>query len=650
MGEKRRITPEDLAAIVYVEEPQCSPDGQWVAYTRQQPSLEANNYDSSLWLVAARGGDPVQLTYSGKDSQPRWSPDGTRLALVSARSGQPQIYTLPMGAVGGEARQLTRHINGATSPVWSPDGRHIAFLARLNAAERADEDAGQPQTATSEQRSTFFDPLIIDRVPYRDGTTVHDNRFVHLYVVDAAGGPPRRLTHHDAHYTAPVWSPDGAKLYTTRIVQVGGDEYWRYASIFEIDAATGAERPLMDGQHTINDLTISPDGRFLAFNRRDGRDTASQFECCLLELASGARRVLNAALDRPVTHLVWESAQALLAVVATEGRSVLYRLGVDGRAEVVIDEPQQILSLSHAAGVTVVSSATMHNPSELIAYDAQGRRALTRVNDALLAALTVQPAHEIWFNSPYGRIQGWYHLPVGYEEGRTYPLALNIHGGPQLMWGPHERTLWHEWQCHAAEGYVVFYCNPRGSEGYGNAFNHALNHNWGELAMQDIMAGVEAMLATGLVDAERMVLTGGSFGGFMTAWIVAHDTRFKAAVAQRGVYNLISFYGTTDIPTFAETQFNCLPWDDHEYLWQRSPLAHAKHIQTPLLIIHSENDFRVAMEQAEQLFTWLHRMGKTVRFVRFPRDGHEMTRSGEPQHRLRSLQEMLAWWSAHLTK
>ncbi len=650
MGEKRRITPEDLAAIVYVDEPQCSPDGQWVAYTRQQPSLETNNYEANLWVVAARGGGPMQITYSGKDSQPRWSPDGKRLAFVSARSGQPQIYTLPIGEVGGEALQLTRHINGATAPVWSPDGRRIAFLARLNAAERADEDAEHPQTATPEQHTTFFDPLIVDHIPYRDGTTVHDNRFAHLYVIDAAGGPPQRLTHHDAHYTPPVWSADGTKLYTTRIVHVGGDEYWRYASIFEIDAATGAERQILDGQHTINDLTISPDGRFLAFNRRDGRDTASQFECCLLELASGAQCILNAELDRPMTHLVWESAQALLAVVATEGRSVLYRLGVDGSAEVVIDEPQQILGLSQAAGVTVVSSATMHNPSELIAYDAQGRRALTRVNDALLDALAVQPAHEIWFNSPYGRIQGWYHLPVGYEEGRTYPLALNIHGGPQLMWGPHERTLWHEWQCHAAQGYVVFYCNPRGSEGYGNAFNRALAHNWGELAMQDIMAGVEAMLATGLIDPERMVLTGGSFGGFMTAWIVAHDTRFKAAVAQRGVYNLISFYGTTDIPTFAETQFNCLPWDDHEYLWQRSPLAHAKHIQTPLLIIHSENDFRVAMEQAEQLFTWLHRMGKKVRFVRFPRDGHEMTRSGEPQHRLRSLQEMLAWWNAHLTK
>lgn len=649
MGEKRRITPEDLAAIIYVDDPQCSPDGQWVAYTRQQPSLETNRYDTNIWLVATSGGAPVELTYNNKDNTPRWSPDGGRLAFVSARSGQPQIYVLPTRAPGGEAFQLTAHINGASSPVWSPDGRQIAFLAKLNIDERGDENEGFPRAATQEERQTFFDPHVVYRLPYRDGTTVHDDRFAHVYVIDAAGGTPRRLTEEDAHHTTPVWSPDGTKLYTTRIVRVGGDEYWRYASIFEIDVASGDTRQILPGEHTINDLTISPDGRYLAFNRRDGRDTASQFECCLLDLTTGERRVLNAAFDRPVAHLVWESAAALLASVQTEGRCVLYRLCVDGSAQVVIDEPQQILGLSTAAGVTVVSSATMHNPSELIAYDAQGRRALTGVNDALLAELQVQPAHEIWFESPYGRIQGWYHLPVGYKAGHKYPLALNIHGGPQLMWGPHERTLWHEWQCHAAAGYVVFYCNPRGSEGYGNAFNNALNFNWGELAMQDIMAGVEAMLAAGMVDEGQMVLTGGSFGGFMTTWIVAHDQRFKAAVAQRGVYNLISFFGTTDIPTFAETQFNCLPWDDHEYLWQRSPLAHAKRIQTPMLIIHSENDFRVHIEQAEQLFAWLHRMGKTVRFVRFPRDGHEMTRTGEPQHRLRSLNEMMAWWRMHLS-
>jgi dipeptidyl aminopeptidase/acylaminoacyl peptidase len=650
MGGKRRITPEDLAAIVYVDDPQCSPNGQAVVYTRQQPSIEENSYTSNLWWVKAAGGAPIQLTYSGKDSQPRWSPNGQRLAFVSTRSGQPQIYLLPMGQPGGEAFQLTQHINGATSPVWSPDGRQIAFLARLNAAERADEDAGQPQAATSDQRSAFFDPLVVDRLPYRDGTTLHDNRFVHLYAINTEGGPPRRLTHQDAHYTAPVWSPDGTKLYTTRIVRVGGDEYWRYASIFEIDLTTGDERQVLAGEHTINDLTISPDGRFLAFNRRDARDTAGQFECCLLTLATGERRVLNARFDRPVTHLAWESAQHLLAVVATEGRSVIYRLGVDGSAQAIIDEPQQIVGLSAAGGLIVTSSATMLNPSELIAYDAQGRRAMTGVNAAFLEAVEVQAAHELWFESPGGRIQGWYLLPSGYEVGRQYPLALNIHGGPQLMWGPHERTLWHEWQCHAAEGYIVFFCNPRGSEGYGGAFNRALAFNWGELAMQDILAGVDAMLATGMVDPQRLVLTGGSFGGFMTAWIIAHDHRFKAAVAQRGVYNLISFFGTTDIPTFAETQFNCLPWEDHDYLWQRSPLAHAKHIQTPLLIIHSENDFRVHIEQAEQLFAWLHRMGKKVRFVRFPRDGHEMTRSGEPRHRLRSLQEMIAWWNAHLPR
>lgn len=649
MGEKRLITIDDLAEITHVDDPQCSPDGRWIAYVQQTPALTENTYHATIWLVAVTGGTPVSLTYSRKDSQPRWSPDGKTLAFVSARSGLPQIYLLPLFEVGGEARQLTQHVNGAGTPVWSRDGQHLAYLAKLNASERQQEDEGTLQAATAEAKKVFYDPLVVDSIPYREGTTVHDDRFSQIYITAITpDAQPRRLTAQDAHYSAPVWSPDGTAVYSTRVVQIGGDEYWRHANLYHIDLSTGAETPLLEGLHTLYDLGISPDGRYLSFNRRDARDTISPFEFTALALASRQQTVLNATIDRPVTCYRWTDDTHMTAAVITEGRSVVYRLTVDGQADMLIDEPLHIVSMDCVGDLTVVSASTMLNPSELIAWQAGQSTTLTSANETFLQSVQVQPAHELWFDSPYGRIQGWYILPPDYEEGQQYPLALNIHGGPQYMWGSHERALWHEWQTHAAQGYIVFYCNPRGSEGYGKAFNHALQFNWGELAMQDLIAGVDAMLATGWVDPERLVVTGGSFGGFMTAWLLAHDQRFRAAVSQRGVYNLVSFFSTTDIPTFAETQFDRLPWDDHAYLWEHSPLAHAARIETPLLLMHSENDFRAPMEQAEQLFAWLHRLGKTVRFVRFPNEGHELSRSGEPQHRVRRLQEMVDWWNRYV--
>jgi dipeptidyl aminopeptidase/acylaminoacyl peptidase len=650
MGERRLITSEDLIHIHYLEDPQIHPDGTYAAYVQQKPSLDENTYHNNLFVVSLVDGQLHPLTYSNRDTSPRWSPDGKRLAFISTRGGTPQLYVLPFGPVGGEACVWTQHINGISAPAWSPDSQHIAYLGRLNAAEREAEASGSATASTAEEKKKFFDPLIISRIPYRDGTTYHDDRHAQLYVMPAQpGAKPRRLTNAEASYTQPVWSPDGRTLYTTRAARAGADEYWRYANLFAVDTVSGAERALLPGEHTIYDLDISPDGTYLSFNRRSSTDTISQFEFTLLHLGTGELRVLNHAIDRPIGPYRWITADTMIAAAATEGRSVLYRITTDGRTEVWLDAEHHITGLSARHDEVVVCASTHLNPGELLHYDAQRQyRALTHANDAFLASVCVQPAEDLWFTSPYGRIQGWMILPPGYEKDRRYPLALNIHGGPQFMWGRHERTLWHEWQTHAAQGYVVFYCNPRGSEGYGNAFNHALMHNWGELVMEDIMAGVDAVIATGTVDPERLAITGGSFGGFATAWIIAHTQRFKAAVTQRGVYNLISFYSTTDIPTFAQTQFDLLPWENHEILWQKSPLAHSPHIQTPLLIIHSENDFRVSIEQAEQLFAWLHRMGKVVRLVRFPREGHELTRSGEPAHRIRSLTEMIEWWNAYI--
>jgi dipeptidyl aminopeptidase/acylaminoacyl peptidase len=275
-------------------------------------------------------------------------------------------------------------------------------------------------------------------------------------------------------------------------------------------------------------------------------------------------------------------------------------------------------------------------------------RQITQVNKKFLDEVLVQHTHELRFMSPSAQeIQGWYLLPVGYEDGKTYPLAFNIHGGPHVMWGPAMRSMWHEWQFHAARGYTVFYCNPRGSEGYGEAFIRSLHAAWGDVAFADLMAGIDALHEKGFVDARRMAVTGGSYGGYMTAWVVSHTDRFAVAVSQRGVYNLLTEYSTSDIPTFIEEELGVTAWQDPQTLWNHSPLAHAHNIKTPLLIIHSENDYRVPIAEAEQLFTFVRRTGGTVQMVRFPRDGHEMTRAGEPEHRVSSLTHMIDWFDKY---
>jgi dipeptidyl aminopeptidase/acylaminoacyl peptidase len=270
------------------------------------------------------------------------------------------------------------------------------------------------------------------------------------------------------------------------------------------------------------------------------------------------------------------------------------------------------------------------------------------VNQEFLSGVFVHERHEIRYTPEGGQeIQGWYILPAHYEAGKTYPLALNIHGGPHVMWGASTQSIWHEMQFQAAQGYVVFYCNPRGAGGYGEAFQMALHAAWGDVAYTDIMAGVEMLIEKGFVDPTRMAITGGSYGGYMTAWIVGHTNRFVSAVSIRGVYNLLSFYGTSDVPLLITNEFDVEPWENPTLLWQHSPLAYAHQIKTPLLVIHSENDFRVPISDGEQLFAYVRRSGGTVQMVRFPRDGHELSRSGEPEHRVSSLTHMIDWFNKY---
>lgn len=670
-AEKRPIKVDDFARMLHVEDPQISPDGRWIAYVQVAVDMAENGYKRHIWLVSTEGGQPLQLTRGGRDMQPRWSPDGSMLAFVSMRNKRPQVFLLRMTAPGGEARQLTTVANGASSPEWSPGGEWIAFTSALNAEERAREDEGQEEPPPrdmlegkhreerkEEDEKNRWDPRPIWRIPYRAETSFLDDRYQQIYVQRTAEGlegdeaKARRLTSVDAHHEPARWSSDGRYLFTSRAAEPDRDEPWLSQTVYRIMVETGEAEQLSENGYMSYAARVSPDGRWLAYFRQpaDAIDVPQQL--VVLPLEGGALRDIAGRLDRSAGDAGWTQDGRLVFMLLADGVSQMhvYDPAADSNS-LLLDGPRQITAMGVGAdGALALAVTTPANPGELYYRAAGGGdlRQMTELNHKFLDEVLVQEIHEMRFQSPAGmEIQGWYMLPVGYEEGKQYPLALNIHGGPRVMWHLCERTMWHEWQLHAAEGYVVFYCNPRGGDGYGTDHLRALRARWGDVAMDDIMAGVDAMIAKGFVDADRLAITGGSYGGYMTAWIVGHTDRFKAAVSQRGVYNLVSFYGTSDIPFLVSHDFEVEPWENQPLLWEHSPLAYAHNIKTPLLIIHAENDYRVPIEQAEQLFAQVRRSGGTVHMLRYPRDGHEMSRSGEPKHRLSRLKEMVNWWDKY---
>jgi dipeptidyl aminopeptidase/acylaminoacyl peptidase len=673
------MTIDDLHRIVTLEDPQLSPDERWVACVYVTVDKLENNYKRHLWLVPTGGGAPVQITRGGADFAPRWSPDGKWLLFTSVRGGaKPQLYLLPMGDLGGEAFPLTDMPNGAGGGAWSADSARIAFLSAADAYERAQERGGTARLPPAdklearhrkEQREAEearrLDPYYAWRIPYRDGFSptayYMDGRSKQIYVIEAReGAKPTRLTDAEVDFSEPVWTPDGASLITTRPPREGMDEPWRHEVLYRLDIRTRALTRLTTEPYINKGFLIAPgaryvvapDKRYVAYLRTPQQRLYTQFpKLAIVPVGGGAERELTSSLDRTVLDAKWSAASdALFFRANSEGNTEIYRVPLEGGAiEKAVSGIMECIGFDVGAsgGIAYVAN-TADVPTELYWRPAGASESvrLTFANGPLLDEVIVQPTHEIRFHSHDGwGIQGWYVLPVGYEAGRRYPMTVHIHGGPRVMWGPGFRTMWHESQVHAAHGYVVFYCNARGSDGYGQVFQ---DHSFGVPDFPDQMAGVDRMIELGIADPDKLAVTGGSYGGYMTAWITGHTDRFKAAVAQRGVFNLLSFYGTTDITAFTTDEFGIEPWQNPNLLWERSPLAYAHHIRTPILIIHGENDYRVSISESEQLFAYVRASGGTATLMRLPRESHDHSRSGEPLHRVQRLEAMFSWFDRYL--
>ena len=688
------ITPESLYDLIMLDDVQVSPDGAYAVFTRTQADPSSNDYRRAIWIKdLSKPNAPARpLTAGPKDRMPRWSPDGAHLAFIAERGDKPQVFVLPM-RVPGEARSVTAHPNGVSAFAWSRDGRQIAFVARMRADECEEEDKRRRDDAPRQPRDPWAikrekeqkqheeamraDPRVIARVPYRTGTAFIEDRYDHLYVValgDPAAEAPApqaaRLTPDDsaANFGPPAWSADGQTIYSTYTRDPDSGELFRYVDIvrFAVESTERrfARQPLA-GYSCYTPLP-SPDGRWLAFER--SLDDPAAYQPATLAIAPlrddgtvemDAAIDLTEALDRSLGAFDWSpDGRFLYFTLNKDGAVNLWRARVprSSRSRRVVVEPLTDAALEINSfdvlpdGRAAFIASAPNDPSALYLLDkAQRIRRLYQPNARFLAEHAVGRVQALRYRSDEHTIYGWVVLPPDFDPAKQYPLVVQMHGGPHVMWGPATRSMWHEFQTMASAGYAVFYCNPRGSDGYGNAFWHANRGDWGDGPMRDVLRGVDFVVARGYVDRKRMYLTGGSYAGYLTAWIIGKDHRFAAACAQRGVYNLLSMRNTTDVPFFNDREAGGItPWDDPQALWRMSPIALAPQMRTPLLIEHSEQDYRVPIEQAEQLFQALRLQRKEVVFIRWPREGHDLSRSGEPRHRVERIQRMIEWFNAHV--
>ena len=647
---KRGVTPEDYFAFEFISDPRISPDGKLVAYVVTTVDQKQNRRHASIWMAATDGSRaPWQFTTSPQNaSAPRWNPDGQSLAFISSRTSadgpagdaKPQVWVLSMS--GGEARRITNLKNGANSVQWSPDGKRLACLSRTGPSDNRSE---------SKDRS---DVRHYSHISYKfNDTGWFDDRRSHIWIVDSKTSAAKQITSgEDWNDADPQWSPDGTRI--AFVSNRSGNEYEenRNADVWVISAEGGPLNRISDHDEADNSPRWSPDGKTIAFVGRVREDQHPKI--WLAPGAGGAPSTLAAKnLDLIPSDLDWaEDGRALYFQTGVKGETHLFRVDVISKdLSAVTSAPRAIrgVDINDRTRKMVYAANDFKHLDDLYVADISGQneRKLTRHNEALWRQLELQDVERISYKSADGwDVDGFFVKPVGRQEGKKYPMILSVHGGPAGMYGV---DWFHEFQVYAARGWAVFFTNPRGSTGYGEKFERGIVGEWGGKDYQDVMNGVEAILKKySWIDRDRLGVTGGSYGGYMTNWIVGHTNIFKAAVTLRSVVNFISDDGTRDGAYGHKRDFGGDIFEKFDLYWDRSPLKWAKNVKTPTLILHSDNDYRVPLEQGEQWFRALKHFGVTTELVIFPRENHNLTRTGEPKHLVESLNWQIYWFDRFL--
>ena len=643
-AQRRAITFEDFIALKGVSDPQLSPDGNWVAYTVGIASLQENRGISRIWVAEVATGRARQLTGGpGSDRQPRWSPDGKTLAFISTREGGPQVWLLPIG--GGDARKISSLADGASDPMWLPGGAGLLVVS----------DIKWPTDQEIDRRNGAFptEARIWTGLFWRHWDDFRAGKRQHLFRVDVATGKATDLTpvDHDAPTIATggdgdvAVSPDGREL----VVAMHGDSVVADNTNVDLYVLTpdgGGMRAITTSRGADNTPRYSPDGRWLAYlsMERPGFE-ADRLRLMLADRRPGGQTVdATAGWTLSVGSYTWcPNSKCIYAVVEERGRDNIYRIDIPGYRRT------RVVSGGVNTGVQVGPD------SRTLAYLHQGNtqtpevwlagKPLSHHNDSALATLDLPALDEFGFVGALGdSVFGWLQKPPGFVPGRRYPLVYLIHGGPQGAWLDSWGARWNL-QMFAARGFVVAAVNFHGSTGYGQKFTDAISRHWGDYPYEDLMKGLDVVARLPYVDSTRMGAAGASYGGYMVYWIAGHTDRFKVLVDHDGVFNTVSMAGTTEELWFTDWEFGGDPYANRDLYRQWNPLNFVEHWKTPMLVVHSQLDYRVDLSEGYQAFTAAKRMGVPAKFLYFPDEGHWVLR---PRNRRIWWGTVLDWLEAYL--
>jgi dipeptidyl aminopeptidase/acylaminoacyl peptidase len=680
---RRGLTLDDLARIRVPNEPTISPDGRLIVFTLSRMDRKADTYYSNLWLVPADGSSEARQLTAGdnKDRAPAWSPDGTRLVFASNRGGASNLWI--MRADGGEALKLTDLKGEVDEPAWSPDGRSVAFTFRKeDPALESEPDAtqvpgsGEPIVTAPESKQPKKPPRYrhITRLHYKeDGKGFLPKEWQHIWVIPVdglTGGTPRQLTDGDADDREPTWSPDGRWIAFLAKRQPDAEWYEAWTDIFRVRAAGGAIEQLSREPGERAALAYTPDGTQIGYtghlNPNDGGGMTNM-HVRAIPAAGGDARDLTPEFDRSAQNVHindvnpgWNGRVAWSAdggtayfLVCDRGAVRVYAVAASGGAPTPLTGERELVydfTASTDARRLACAIGDPATPGDIYALDpASGARTrLTQMNKWIADEIELATPEEFEVQGGGGRVHAWRVRPpacVGVNGEAKLPAILHIHGGPHGMYG---WGFYHEFQMLAARGFVVVWSNPRGGQGYGQAWAESIKGAWGGVDYEDLMAVADEMTRWPFVDVARMGVGGGSYGGYMTNWIVGHTERFRAAVTMRSISNLHSDSGTSDYGYFDAWYWGAHTWEDPQKFLRHSPITYVTQIRTPLLILHCEEDHRCPIEQAEQLYTALRYMKREVEFVRYPEESHGLTRGGTPSRRLDHQRRTRDWFEKHL--